>query len=322
MNNKTSMAERLRYEFDKSMAAGPIALIGWLAVISLVMIGFAGLVLTVTRFSQEGGAPLGFVEAFWESLMRTLDSGTMGGDTGWGFRIVMLFVTLTGIFVVSTLIGVISSGVDGKLEELRKGRSRVLESDHTVILNWSPSIFDIVSELVVANQSRSKGRIVIMADKDKVEMEDEIADKVPELKNTRVICRTGDPTDLYDLSLTNPQGSRSLIVLSPDSDTADSQVVKTILALVNDPRRRAERYQIAAEIRDAKNVDLARVVGGSEVQLVLADDLISKIVVHSSRQSGAFRGLFRAARFRRLRDLHRRAARADRQDLRRGDHGL
>ena len=286
MSTKTSIAERLRYEFDKSMAAGPIALIGWLAVISLIMIGFAGLVLTVTRFSQEGGEPLNFVEAFWESLMRTLDSGTMGGDTGWGFRLVMLFVTLTGIFVVSTLIGVISSGVDGKLDELRKGRSRVLENDHSIILNWSPSIFDIISELVVANQSRRKGRIVIMANKDKVEMEDEIADKVPDLKNTRVICRTGDPTDLYDLALTNPQGSRSVIVLSPDDDNADSQVIKTILALVNDPRRREARYQIAAEIREAHNTDLARVVGGKEVQLVLADDLISKIVVHSSRQSG------------------------------------
>ena len=286
MRLKASLAERLRYEFDKSMAAGPIALIGWLAVISLVMIGFAGAVLTITHFAQDDGKPLDFIEAFWESLMRTLDSGTMGGDTGWGFRLVMLFVTLTGIFVVSTLIGVISSGVDGKLDELRKGRSRVLESDHTVILNWSPSIFDIISELVVANQSRKRGRIVIMADKDKVEMEDEIADKVPDLKNTRVICRTGDPTDLYDLALTNPQGSRSVIVLSPDGDNADSHVIKTILALVNDPRRRAERYQIAAEIRDAKNTDLARVVGGSEVQLVLADDLISKIVVHSSRQSG------------------------------------
>lgn len=286
MTTRISVAERLRYEFDKSMAAGPIALIGWLAVVSLVMIGFAGLVLTITQFAQDGEQPLGFVEAFWESLMRTLDSGTMGGDTGWGFRIVMLFVTLTGIFVVSTLIGVISSGMDSKLEELRKGRSRVLEDDHSVILNWSPSIFDIISELVVANESRRRGRIVIMANKDKVEMEDAIADKVPDLKNTKIVCRSGDPTDLYDLGIVNPQGCRSVIVLSPEGEDADSQVIKTVLALVNDPRRRAEKYQIAAEIREQGNAELARVVGGSEVQLVLADDLISKIVVHSSRQSG------------------------------------
>ena len=30
--------------------------------------------------------------------MRTLDAGTVGGDAGWGFRIVMLVVTMAGIF--------------------------------------------------------------------------------------------------------------------------------------------------------------------------------------------------------------------------------
>ena len=66
------------------MAAGPIALIGWLAVLSLLIIVVAGAFLALTGITPEGGAPLGFLEAFWESLMRTLDSGTMGGDAGWG----------------------------------------------------------------------------------------------------------------------------------------------------------------------------------------------------------------------------------------------
>ncbi len=277
---------RLRYEFDKSMAAGPIALIGWLAVCSLILIVIAGAILALLRIAPEGSDALGFGEAVWEALMRTLDSGTMGGDAGWGFRWVMLFVTLGGIFVVSALIGVLSTGIEGKLDELRKGRSIVLEKDHTVILNWSASVFDIISELTIANESRKRPRIVIMADKDKVEMEDEIAQKVPNLKNTRVICRSGDPTDLGDLAIASPQTSRSIIVVSPESDDPDSRVIKTVLALIHDPHRRAEKYQIAAEIRDSKNADLARVVGGDEVQLVLADELIARIVVHSSRQSG------------------------------------
>jgi voltage-gated potassium channel Kch len=185
----------------------------------------------------------------------------------------------------------LSSGIEGKLDELRKGRSKVLESDHTIILNWSPSIFDIIAELTIANLSRKNPRIVIMANIDKVEMEDEIAAKVPNLRNTRIICRSGDPTDLYDLALVSPQSSRSIIILSPETEDAerndpDSQVVKTILALINDPARREAPYRIAAEVRDSKNAELARTVGGKEVQLVLADDLIARIVVHSSRQSG------------------------------------
>ena len=39
---KNGLGARLRYEFDKTMAAGPIALIGWLAVISLLVIVVAG----------------------------------------------------------------------------------------------------------------------------------------------------------------------------------------------------------------------------------------------------------------------------------------
>lgn len=288
---RDEIVARLRYEFDKSMSAGPIALIGWLAVISVALIAIAAFVLAVTGIAPEGGERMGFLEAMWASLMRTLDAGTMGADAGWSFRIVMLAVTIAGIFVVSTLIGILSSGIEGKLEDLRKGRSKVLESDHTIILNWSPSIFDIIAELSIANISRKRPRIVIMADMDKVAMEDEIAAKVPNLRNTRVICRSGDPTDLYDLALVSPQTSRSIIVLSPESDDVerndpDSQVIKTILALVNDPARRQARYRIAAEIRDGRNAELARTVGGSEVQLVLADDLIARIVVHSSRQSG------------------------------------
>ena len=43
---------------------------------------------------------------------------------------------------------------------------------------------------------------------------------------------------------------------------------------------------MVAEIREAHNTELARTVGGEEVQLVLADDLISRILVQSTRQSG------------------------------------
>ena len=283
---KPGLGARLRYAFDKSMAGGTIALIGWLGLVSLVLIAIAGAFLDLTRIAPEGEEPMSFIEGTWASLMRTLDSGTMGGDNGWGFRIVMLLVTLAGIFVVSALIGVLSTGLEGKLDELRKGRSRVLEKDHTIIFNWSPSIFDVISELVIANESRKRPRIVVMSEMDKVEMEDEIADKVPDTRNTRIICRSGDPTDLFDINIVNPQDARSIIILSPDNDDPDSCVIKTILAVVNDPARREERYLIAAEIREEPNAEVARVVGGSEVQLVLADDLLSRIVAQSMRQPG------------------------------------
>ena len=285
-----SLSQKLRYRFDQSMAAGPIALIGWLALVSLLLILLAATILAVSGIKPEGddAKRLSFPEAAWETLMRTLDPGTMGGDTGWGFRAIMFLVTLSGLFIISSLIGVLTSGLESKMDELRKGRSFVIEENHTLILGWSANVFTIISELVIANENQKAPRIVILADRDKVEMEEELRSKVGSTKNTRVICRTGSPIDLYDLEIANPHQAKSIIILSPDEAEADadSQVIKTILALTNNPRRRPEPYHIVAEIRQSKNMEAARLVGRDEAQIVQSDELIARITVQTCRQSG------------------------------------
>lgn len=285
-SNNISFGQKLRYKFDNLMAKGPIALIGWLGILSLVLVVVAALILTVTGFTQDDGETMNFVEASWKSLMRTLDPGTMGGDTGWGFRIIMLGVTLGGIFIVSTLIGVLASGISNKLDELRKGHSFVVEKGHTLILGWSEKIFPIISELLIANENQKNPVIVILGHVDKVAMEDEIKARIPDTKNTRVICRSGSTIDLNDLEIVNPHDSRSIIILTQDGNDPDISVIKTILALTNNPNRRTEPYHIVAEISDNKNKDVAEMIASGEVTLVHTEDLISRVIAQSCRQSG------------------------------------
>ena len=181
-NSTKTFSQKFRYWFDNLMSKGPAALIGWLGLLSLLLVIIAGIAITLSGFSPEGEESMGFIEAAWKSLMRTLDPGTMGGDTGWGFRVVMLLVTLGGIFIVSTLIGILASGISNKLDELRKGHSFVVETGHTLILGWSEKIFPIISELIIANENQKRPVIVILASKDKVEMEDEIKLRMPDTK--------------------------------------------------------------------------------------------------------------------------------------------
>lgn len=284
-----SFAERFRYWFDNVMARGAGALMALLALASLVFIAIVALI--VVAFSlfpdrEPGEQAPDFFEVLWGNLMRTLDSGTMGGDAGWGFRGAMLVVTIGGVIMVASLIGIISSAFDAKVEELRKGRSKVLETEHTLILGWSSKIFPIVNEICIANQSRKNATIVILADRDKVAMEDELRGLVTPGK-TRIICRSGDPMSLTDLEISNPHTARSVIVLGPeDSDDPDSIVIKTTLALTNNPRRKPGPYHIVGEIRQAENLEAAHLVGRDEAHWVLASDLISRITVQSCRQSG------------------------------------
>ncbi len=284
-----TLRERLRYQFDSTLTKGPIALIGWLALASVAVIVVITAVVVASGIAPENdGEKPGFAKIAWMSLMRTLDAGTMGGDQGsWPFLFAMLGVTLGGVFVVSTLIGVLTNGIDAKIEQLRKGRSIVCERDHTLILGWSPNIFSIISEIVAAHRHRPHSVIVVLADKDKVEMEDAIADKVPDTRTTRVVCRSGSPIDIDDLDIANPYDARSIIIVAPEgTDDPDTQVIKTILALTHHPERREHPYHIVAEIHDTRNMAVAALVGKGEAQLLLTVDLISRITVQTCRQSG------------------------------------
>jgi voltage-gated potassium channel Kch len=285
---KPTLSQRLRYQFDNLMARGTPALIGMLFVLSLIIVVIAGVIISSTRIVPEGEtAPLTFGEAAWESLMRTLDAGTMGGDKGTTFRIVMLLVTLGGIFVVSALIGVLNNAIEGQMEHLRKGRSRVLETNHTLVLGWSAQIFTILNELIIANENQRNARIVVLAKKDKVEMEDEIRERVQVRGRTRIICRSGNPIDPNDLEITSPQSAKSIIVLPPENSDPDTDVIKTVLAITNNPNRRPEPYHIVTQIRDAKNMDVLKLVGDKDnVRAILTGDLIARVVAQTSRQSG------------------------------------
>ncbi|MCE1254040.1 MAG: NAD-binding protein [Anaerolineae bacterium] len=281
-----TMIEKMQYAFDNFMAKGTIALIGGLGILSLLVISIVALVVSIFQIAPNEGEPVSFMEAAWLGLMRTLDAGTMGGDTGWAFRIAMFVVTLGGVFIISTLIGILTSAVEGKMEEMRKGRSKVLESGHTVILGWSPQVFSIISELVIANSNQNHSCIVIMGDKDKVEMEEEIRDYVGDTGKTRIVCRTGNPIDVSDLKIVSLQTSKSIIVLSQEKDNPDAEVIKTILAITNNPDRRPEAYHIVAEIRDSKNYDVTKMVGQDEIEIVMVGYLISRIIAQTCRQSG------------------------------------
>lgn len=286
---KSTFSEKFRYYFENTMSKGPAGVIKWLALVSLFMVLVLGLLILVfgIKGSLEPEAEkLGFIEGAWQSLMATLDSGTMGGDQGWAFRIVRFAATLGGIFVISILIGTISSGIDEKLEELKKGRSRVLENNHTLILGWSDKIFTIISEIIEANSNQKKPRIVILADRDKGEMEDDIRSKIEDFKNTIVIIRSGSPLELSDIAIVNPNAARSVIVLANEEANADIYVIKTVLALTNGKNRKKEAFNIVAEIKDPKNMEAADLVGNNEAAFVLSSDLISRITAQTCRQSG------------------------------------
>ncbi|WP_327092320.1 potassium transporter TrkA [Nonomuraea sp. NBC_01738] len=268
--------ERLRYWFDNTMSKGTPALIGWLAVVSLALI------LVATAIAAPFAEGPGWLGIAWMSLLRTLDPGTMGGDDGNPFFVfMMLVVTVGGLFIVSALVGVLSAGLDSKLDDLRKGRSRVVEKGHTVVLGWSEEIFAVVSELVKAKESEKRSVVAVLADRDKVEMEEELRDRLGDTGRTRVVCRAGDPAEPSALEFVSPDTAGSILVLPTD----DAELIRTLLALSNRPWADA-RPPIIAAVSDSDNLVAARLAGGVHAEVIDSQGIAARLVVQSCRQSG------------------------------------
>jgi voltage-gated potassium channel Kch len=284
---KSNRAKRLRYRFDNMFSRGPWVVLAWLGLAMIGVILVVALVMTLTRLVPGQEAPYTFSEAIWLGLIRTLGGGSIGGrETSWGFRFLMLAVTIASLFAYSTVIGALTNGMRTNLEELRKGRSQVMESGHIVVLGWSDQIFTVLRELVEANAEEKQACIVVLGEREKVEMEDSIRHKIGKTGHVRIVCRRGNPMEMADLRLVSLDSARVIVVLSPESSNPDAEVIKIILAILNNPDRRPEPYHIVASIHREKNAEVARVLGRHEVKWIRQGDVISRIIAQTSRQSG------------------------------------
>lgn len=278
---KHSLGERLRYSFDNAMSGGTISLIVWLTLIAMILVS-----LITAIVSSLGITEIAILEQFWEYMNLTIGADRDGGPS-WPLRISTLAVTLISIFLTSTLIGLMTTGLTKKIEELRKGRSKVIEANHTVILGWSGKIFPILQELTLANENQKDACIIILSDRDKVQMEEAIRDFMGDTGTTRIICRRGNPMEINDLAIANLETCKSVIILAPDgTEDPDIGVIKRMLAVINDPDRRKEPFNVVTEIQKLENKEVAELVGKDEVEVILMKDIVARITAQTSHQSG------------------------------------
>ncbi|MEO8701424.1 MAG: potassium transporter TrkA [Kofleriaceae bacterium] len=290
-----SVRRQLRYRFDNVMSRGVLAQIGLLAIVTAILVGLTVLaifVFDVVPEDDKGSTDSGGMLA-WKSLMHALDAGTLSGDTAsWTYLLIMLFITIGGLFVLSALIGVLNQAFGSLIESLRRGKSQVIEKNHTVILGWTPKIHTLLAELVEANKNQRNACVVILAARDKVDMDAEVAASIGKAR-LRVVTRTGSPMATADLALASLDTSRAVIVLGPETQPngqpmapheSDTVVLKALLALAKVAPNK--NLHIVAEIFDARTEAVARMVAGDKAALILATPLISRLLVQTGRQSG------------------------------------
>lgn len=202
-------------------------------------------------------------------------------------------LALVALLFVSTLVSLITTGINRRIMSLRLGHSTVLETGHTVVLGWSDQVFPVIGELVAAHANQRRSAVAVLAPQDKVWMEDEISTRVGDSGRTRIICRNGSTTDPTELRRVSPRTAKAVLVLPPAGDTGDAHVVKTLLALdaavfTSTPVSGSKEPEavVVAAVRDSRNHRTAGLATGPTGHVLCVDDIVARLLVQTARQPG------------------------------------
>ncbi|QTD99273.1 CASTOR/POLLUX-related putative ion channel [Streptomyces cyanogenus] len=280
---RPGVGARARYWFDTTLARGSSALVGWLVVVCLAVVVPASAVLVWTSGHTPATLP-GKLAAVWRLTGETL---RLGGTTGTPLRVVLsVLLALVALVYVSTLVGLVTTGLTERLIALRRGRSTLVERGHVVVLGWSEQVFTVVGELVAAGANQRGSAVAVLADRDKTAMEEALYGKVGPTGRTRLICRSGPSADPAVLALASPATADSVIVLPPDESRSDADVVRTLLALRATAPGDAVTPPVVAAVRDSRYLLAARLAAGERGVVVESDTVTARLIAQAARRPG------------------------------------
>jgi hypothetical protein len=291
--HKATLRERTHYKVDNYLAKGSSAL--FLSLLIAFLISFALIAilrLLLYWFSPDPNA--GFTDQLWKVYLQLTAPGNMNQDSKspHHFKIAAILAGITGVVIFSTLIATLTTALNQAIRSLKRGHSRVLENDHTLILGWTHRVPEILRELVEANESEDDPCVVILSEKDKEWMDEYLRNHFKERSNLRIVTRSGTPASPKSLSHVSVQFAKSVIVLANCNENSDLECqirsdargIKTMLAI--EAAAPEAEFPIVIELYHPRNREVVNAVAPGRVFMVDAEEILAKVMVQTSRTTG------------------------------------
>ena len=286
-NKKYPLKQRLRYAVDNFMSKGSSSI--FLALLCLFLFGFLIMVLVrmITNTFLPDETLSSWAEIPWRVYVAVMEGSAAetDGDSNWAAKITSILGVLVGLVLFSSMVAFITSVFTAKLDELRRGRSLVLENDHTLILGFGDRILEIIRELIEANESEPDAAIVILAENDKEEMDNMIRDNISDFVTTRIITRSGVVTNINNLRKVMAENAKSVIIMNSaaswrpedEKNLADALILKSIMSIIAVCDGR-DHPPIVCEIHSDRDRDLAENISNGTVKALNEVSVLSRMI--------------------------------------------
>lgn len=279
--------QRLRYKVDNYMSRGSSSI--FMALLLTFLIGFLIMVLVrlVANFFFPDSTLSSIYEIPWRVYVAVMEGSAAetDGDSNWLAKLTSIMGVLVGLILFSSMVAFITSVFEAKLDELRRGRSIVLEKDHTLILGFGDRILEVIRELIEANDSEPDAAIVILSEDDKEYMDNYIRDHISDFRTTRIITRSGIVTNINNLKKVMAKNAKSIIIINSaaswqpnaEKNLADALVLKSIMSII--AVCDGEKHPpIVCEIHSDRDRNLAQNISNGTVKALNEVSVLSRMI--------------------------------------------
>lgn len=269
--------DKFKYWLDKQMSKGTVSIIELLSLAVLFVVLLISVLIMVFKLRD------GFFSAFWDSLATIINAWMPSSDDGnVGYIILNTITAVVGLLFTSILIGVISTAIEQKLDELRSGNSVVLEKDHTVILGYNFGEHGLLRQLILATENK-KRIIVIFTDLEKTALEQDLQNNVEIPKNIEVICRHGDITNINDLRCCSIDKAKVIIINALN----DNRRIKAVLAVSMLKKEYPEcNANIIACVTNDRYLLPQNKIDKKNIIMLKTDEIMAKMIAHTATEPG------------------------------------
>jgi len=276
------VVSKLKFYIDDMLSRGSNSLILWLGIISLMaVIAAAGLVWIFELGPQES-----FGGLFWDLMMRAVTPWEIEASMGsLPYLLVLLGITLFGIFVLSILISLLSAIIDARVQDVTRGSQPFPFDNHIVILGWSPRLTAIIEELVIANESNKLLRILILSAKPADKLASLIETSFADLKTTKLYCRSRDLCTESSFDNANLRAARQILILGDTSEEIEGSRLKIYLSirryLATNNIAETRWPEIIINVDSRDETDIINIASASKAVTVNVSDIPARLIVET-----------------------------------------
>ena len=208
----------IKYRFNKAFEKDLLYLIFFFLFLSFIGVTFISTLIFVLQKIGILSENNFFTETLWQGFRLffvteaffSLDNKNNFLDYFFKFNI-----TIFGILILSSIIGIITNSISTRMQELRTGKTKIEEKDHIILFNFSRRLIPLLNELCKAYENEKQSFVIVSNEEPLITME-KIKSVIKIPKNITILARKGNAWQKSLLDRINLEKAKQVIILKPD----------------------------------------------------------------------------------------------------------